>query len=189
MIPSARAPSASPAVVSAVYQIAAVNPVTGGRAREAAAEDDDDGGSRREKCWLFRGVAGGGWRAKASYGASLIATGNDGGRGVCSGLEVSKNFKFSYSTRARACARSQPRIRHIGWRASRCSSECRERDGEMSQPSESRRPSRSTSHTRRLGGGGEGWENARPGKYRENIRIVVATRDGATRKMCRGRYI
>jgi len=66
------------AVVSAVYQIAAVNPVTGGRARRRKTAGD-----RREKS-----------------GGSLIAAGNDGGRGVCSSLEVSKNFKFSYSSRA-----------------------------------------------------------------------------------------
>lgn len=48
-------------------------------------------GDRRGKNGLFRERIGGG---------SLIAASNDGGRGVCSSLEVSKNFKFSYSSRA-----------------------------------------------------------------------------------------
>lgn len=84
--------------VSAVYQIATVNPVMGGRARFGPGE-----GQRRE-------IAGGEKRdasgADDRAGGSLIAASNDGSRGVCSSLEVSKNFKFSYSSRAR------PRLRH-----------------------------------------------------------------------------
>lgn len=76
-------------LVSVVYQIAAVNPVTGGRAR------------RRK---TMPGIAGG-KAGQIGNGGSLIAASNDGGRGVCSSLEVSKNFKFSYSSRARVLPR------------------------------------------------------------------------------------
>lgn len=75
-------------IVSTVYQIATVNPVKGGRARVGRRRREIAGGEKRDAS------------ESGQSGGSLIAASNDGNRGVCSSLEVSKNFKFSYSSRA-----------------------------------------------------------------------------------------